>query len=99
MIRSFVAVRARSFLIAVVAALVVTGAVTLAHPAAAAGPGTNYAIDDQFTSSRTSRWPPDRFDKIIHFGAYSQPGRVYDRSDGAVRRTGDWNQLQSRPTE
>ncbi|TMM33729.1 MAG: alpha-L-fucosidase [Actinobacteria bacterium] len=94
MIRSFVAVRARSFLIAVVAALVVTGAVTLAHPAAAAGPGTNYAIDDQFTSSRTSWWRSARFGMFIHFGAYSQLGGVYTRSDGTVCRSAEWIKRQ-----
>ena len=75
---------------AVAAALVATGAVALAHPAAAAGPGTNYAVDDQFTSSRTSWWRSDRFGMFIHFGAYSQLEGVYPKPDGTTCRSAEW---------
>jgi alpha-L-fucosidase len=40
-----------------------------AAAAPAAGPGTNYAIDDPFTSARTQWWRDDRFGMFIHFGA------------------------------
>ena len=90
MIRSFVAVRVRFFLIAVAAALVSAGAVAFPHPAAAAAPGTNYAVDDQFTSSRTSWWRSARFGMFIHFGTYSQLEGVYTRSDGTVCRSAEW---------
>jgi alpha-L-fucosidase len=82
MIRSFVAL------------LVAAGAVALAHPAAAAGPGTNYAVDDQFSSARTSWWRSARFGMFIHFGAYSQLEGVYTRPDGTVCRNAEWIKRQ-----
>ncbi|MFI0710189.1 alpha-L-fucosidase [Streptomyces inhibens] len=56
----------------------------------AAGPGTNHATDDPFTSSRTSWWRQDRFGMFIHFGAYSNLEGEYTRPDGTVCRNAEW---------
>lgn len=70
--------------------LAVTGAGVSAGPAAAAGPGTNHAADDPFTSSRTSWFRSDKFGMFIHFGAYSQYEGEYTRADGTVCRNAEW---------
>lgn len=54
------------------------------------GPGTNHAVDDAFTSDRTSWWRQDRFGMFIHFGAYSQMEGEYTRPDGTVCRDAEW---------
>ncbi len=59
-------------------------------PRATAGPGTNHAIDDPFTSERTSWWRQDRFGMFIHFGAYSNLEGEYTRPDGTVCRNAEW---------
>ncbi|MFG2888781.1 alpha-L-fucosidase [Streptomyces sp. NPDC048248] len=59
-------------------------------PRVTAGPGTNHAIDDPFTSERTSWWRQDRFGMFIHFGAYSNLEGEYTRPDGTVCRNAEW---------
>ncbi|ANW22461.1 alpha-L-fucosidase (plasmid) [Streptomyces clavuligerus] len=54
------------------------------------GQGTNYAVDDPFTSARTAWWRQDRFGMFIHFGAYSQLEGEYTRPDGTVCRDAEW---------
>ncbi|MFE1953712.1 alpha-L-fucosidase [Streptomyces sp. NPDC059524] len=65
-------------------------------PAAAgatgAGPGTDYAHDDPFTSERTDWWRQDRFGMFIHFSAYSNWEGEYPRADGTVCRDAEWIQ-------
>ncbi len=60
----------------------------------ASGPGTNYAIDDPFTSARTQWWRDDRFGMFIHFGAYSNLEGEYTRPDGTVCRNAEWIQRE-----
>ncbi|MEV0260170.1 alpha-L-fucosidase [Streptomyces sp. NPDC050617] len=60
----------------------------------AAGPGTNFAVDDPFTSDRTSWWRQDRFGMFIHFGAYSNLEGEYRRPDGTVCRDAEWIKRQ-----
>ncbi|WP_107058596.1 alpha-L-fucosidase [Streptomyces rimosus] len=62
------------------------GAAAAAEP----GPGTNYAIDDPFTSDRTSWFRADRFGMFIHFGAYSNLEGEYTRPNGTVCRNAEW---------
>ena len=59
-------------------------------PRPAAGPGTNHAFDDPFTSDRTRWWRDDRFGMFIHFGVYSHLGGEYTRPDGTVCRDAEW---------
>lgn len=59
---------------------------------AAAGPGTNYATDDPFTSARTQWWRDARFGMFIHFGVYSHLAGEYTRPDGTVCRDAEWIQ-------
>ena len=61
-----------------------------APPGPVAGPGTNHATDDPFTSDRTSWWRQDRFGMFIHFGAYSNLEGEYTRPDGTVCRNAEW---------
>src|SRR6266498_2707396 len=61
-----------------------------ADSALTAGPGTNSAVDDPFTSARTSWWRNDRFGMFIHFGAYSFLEGEYTRSDGTICRDAEW---------
>jgi len=63
--------------------------VTTSRPAAAA-PGTNYAVDDPFTSARTNWWRSNRFGMFIHFGDYSYWEGEYTRPDGTVCRNAEW---------
>jgi alpha-L-fucosidase len=80
-------------LVAVLATLALITPVTLAvttRSAAAAGPGTNYAWDDPFTSARTSWWRDDRFGMFIHFGDYSYWEGEYTRPDGTVCQNAEW---------
>lgn len=58
--------------------------------AAPAGPGTNYAVDDPFTSPRTAWWRDARFGMFIHFGAYSWWGGQYARPDGTLCQDAEW---------
>lgn len=60
----------------------------------ASGPGTNYAIDDPFTSDRTAWWRDGRFGMFIHFGAYSHLEGEYTRPDGSVCRGAEWIQRE-----
>ncbi|MBO2449506.1 alpha-L-fucosidase [Actinomadura barringtoniae] len=64
--------------------------VTPGSAAAAGGPGTNYASDDPFTSSRTAWWRDARFGMFIHFGDYSNWEGEYTRPDGTVCRDAEW---------
>ncbi|MFJ6787320.1 alpha-L-fucosidase [Streptomyces angustmyceticus] len=65
-------------------------------PRPAAGPGTNHATDDPFTSSRTSWWRQSRFGMFIHFGAYSNLEGEYTRPDGTVCRNAEWIKRECR---
>ncbi|HEU4423007.1 MAG TPA: alpha-L-fucosidase [Pilimelia sp.] len=56
----------------------------------AAAPGTNHAVDDPFTSSRTAWWREARFGMFIHFGDYSYWGGEYTRPDGTVCQDAEW---------
>lgn len=58
--------------------------------AAAGGPGTNHAVDDPFTSERTSWYRQDKFGMFIHFGAYSNLEGAYTRPDGSVCENAEW---------
>ena len=60
----------------------------------AAGPGTNYAVDDPFTADRTRWWRQDRFGMFIHFGVYSHLEGEYTRPDGSVCRNAEWIQRE-----
>jgi alpha-L-fucosidase len=64
--------------------------VAMADRAVAAGPGTNYAFDDPFTSARLAWWRNGRFGMFIHFGAYSHLEGEYTRPDGTVCRDAEW---------
>ncbi|MGW6932894.1 alpha-L-fucosidase [Lentzea sp. NPDC054927] len=55
-----------------------------------AGPGTNYATDDPFTSERTQWFRDARFGMFIHFGGYSQLEGEYQRSDGSTCQDAEW---------
>lgn len=55
-----------------------------------AGPGTDYATDDPFTSARTNWFRQDRFGMFIHFGSYSNWEGEYRRPDGSVCRNAEW---------
>ncbi|TWP43238.1 alpha-L-fucosidase [Lentzea tibetensis] len=55
-----------------------------------AGPGTNHAVDDPFTSERTSWYRDARFGMFIHFGAYSHLEGEYKRSDGSTCQDAEW---------
>ncbi|MEU5211119.1 alpha-L-fucosidase [Streptomyces sp. NPDC020742] len=72
--------------------LAATGPAAGAKPPARtdAGPGTNHATDDPFTSARTAWWRQDRFGMFIHFGAYSNLEGEYTRPDGTVCRNAEW---------
>ncbi|HEY3035794.1 MAG TPA: alpha-L-fucosidase, partial [Streptosporangiaceae bacterium] len=61
-----------------------------ARTSVAAGPGTNYAVDDPFTSSRTYWWRYNRFGMFIHFGTYSALEGEYTQPDGTVCRNAEW---------
>ena len=67
----------------------VTVAIT-SGPAAAAGPGTNYAADDPFTSARTYWYRYNRFGMFIHFGAYSHLEGEWRKPDGTLCRNAEW---------
>ncbi|AZM48739.1 alpha-L-fucosidase [Streptomyces sp. WAC 06738] len=90
-----------------VAAALAASALPAAMPAAvakaaprAAGPGTDYAVDDPFTSDRTSWFRQDRFGMFIHFGAYSNLEGEYTRPDGTVCRNAEWIKRECNiPTE
>jgi alpha-L-fucosidase len=58
----------------------------------AAGPGTNYAVDDPFTAARTAWWRDAKFGMFVHFGDYSAWGGEYTRPDGTVCRDAEWIQ-------
>jgi alpha-L-fucosidase len=60
----------------------------------AAGPGTNYAIDDPFIADRTQWWRDARFGMFIHFGAYSNLEGEFSRPDGTVCRNAEWIQRE-----
>ncbi|QKW06441.1 alpha-L-fucosidase [Streptomyces sp. NA04227] len=84
-------------LLATVAPAVQAAPASVSAPSAAAraeapatGPGTNYATDDPFTSSRTSWYRQDKFGMFIHFGAYSNLEGEYTRPDGSVCRNAEW---------
>ncbi|MFW6691103.1 alpha-L-fucosidase [Streptomyces sp. MAR4 CNX-425] len=77
---------------AVPATLSAAGAAAAAP--AATGPGTDHAVDDPFTSDRTSWFRQDRFGMFIHFGAYSHLEGEYTRPDGTVCRDAEWIQRQ-----
>jgi alpha-L-fucosidase len=62
--------------------------------AATTGPGTNYATDDPFVSSRTAWWRNAGFGMFIHFGAYSQLEGEYTRPDGTLCRNAEWIKRQ-----
>src|SRR6266540_1011294 len=87
--RVLVALLATLGLIVPVAAAV-SADVATAGPALAAGPGTNSAVDDAFTSARTAWWRDSRFGMFIHFGAYSFLEGEYTRSDGTICRDAEW---------
>jgi alpha-L-fucosidase len=55
-----------------------------------AGPGTNHATDDPFTSPRTQWFRDARFGMFIHFGGYSQLEGEYQRSDGSTCQDAEW---------
>ncbi|TJZ57016.1 alpha-L-fucosidase [Streptomyces piniterrae] len=78
--------------------LAVGGPATAAKAPArsAAGPGTNHATDDPFTSERTSWWRQDRFGMFIHFGAYSNLEGEYTAPDGTVCRNAEWIKRECR---
>ncbi len=86
--RVLVALLATLGLIVPVAA--VSADIATAGPALAAGPGTNSAVDDAFTSARTAWWRDSRFGMFIHFGAYSFLEGEYTRSDGTICRDAEW---------
>ncbi|MGW8552302.1 alpha-L-fucosidase [Streptomyces tubercidicus] len=65
-------------------------------PRPVAGPGTNHATDDPFTSPRTSWWRQSRFGMFIHFGAYSNLEGEYTRPDGTVCRNAEWIKRECR---
>jgi alpha-L-fucosidase len=60
------------------------------NAAAAPGPGTNYAVDDPFTSPRMAWWRDATFGMFIHFGAYSYWGGEYRKPDGTVCQDAEW---------
>ena len=77
-------------------AAVLLGAVGLlvAHNASAAvGPGTNYAVDDPFTSARTAWWRDGKFGMFIHFGDYTAWGGEYRKPDGTICKDAEWIKL------
>ncbi|MEO3850317.1 alpha-L-fucosidase [Streptomyces sp. B8F3] len=80
----------------VVAAALTAAALPSASAASteATGPGTDYAVDDPFTSDRTSWFRQDRFGMFIHFGAYSNLEGEYTRPDGTVCRNAEWIQRE-----
>jgi alpha-L-fucosidase len=77
---------------AVVAVGVVIGLVPYIA-SAAVGPGTNYAVDDPFTSARTAWWRDAKFGMFIHFGDYTYWGGEYQRSDGTICKDAEWIKL------
>ena len=79
-----------AFALATVLALVPGGASAAAPHRAAAGPGTNYAVDDPFTAQRTAWWRDAKFGMFIHFGAYSYWGGEYTRPDGTLCQDAEW---------
>ena len=77
-------------------AAVLLGAVGLlvTHNASAAvGPGTNYAVDDPFTSARTAWWRDGKFGMFIHFGDYTAWGGEYRKPDGTICKDAEWIKL------
>ncbi|WP_245757318.1 alpha-L-fucosidase [Amycolatopsis xylanica] len=79
----------RTIVIAVISALL-----SPAPVAAAPGPGTNYAVDDAFTSPRTAWWRDAKFGMFVHFGDYSGWGGEYRRPDGTICRDAEWIRLR-----
>jgi alpha-L-fucosidase len=77
--------------VAAIASMLPGGAAGASH-GRAAGPGTNYAVDDPFTSGRTAWWREARFGMFVHFGDYSAWGGEYTRPDGTVCRDAEWIQ-------
>jgi alpha-L-fucosidase len=73
-----------------VALLVTLMSVTWWSVPAQAAPGSNYAVDDPFTSDRTSWYRQDRFGMFIHFGAYSQLEGEWKRPDGTTCQDAEW---------
>jgi len=61
---------------------------------ALAGPGTNYAVDDPFISTRTAWWRTAKFGMFIHLGAYTYWGGEYTRPDGTLCRDAEWIKLR-----
>ncbi len=55
-----------------------------------AGPGSNHAVDDPFTSQRAQWFRDARFGMFIHFGGYSQLEGEYQRSDGSTCQDAEW---------
>src|SRR3954471_7897214 len=77
---------------AVIVAGLLPGVAAATAAQKAAGPGTNYAVDDPFTSPRTAWWREARFGMFVHFGDYSAWGGEYTRPDGTVCRDAEWIQ-------
>ncbi|MGW0516020.1 alpha-L-fucosidase [Crossiella sp. NPDC003009] len=70
--------------LALAAALAVLSAPAQARPAAQPGPGTNFVVDDPFTSPRARWWRTDRFGLFLHLGAYTQFEGVHTFPDGST---------------
>lgn len=85
--RRLVASAAAAVVLGVLVALVPHGA------SAAVGPGTNYAVDDPFTSARTAWWRDGKFGMFIHFGDYTYWGGEYRRPDGTICKDAEWIKL------
>jgi alpha-L-fucosidase len=77
-------------LLLVIPLVLTSPAAVVAQPVA--GPGTNHAIDDPFTSARTRWWRDAGFGMFIHFGVYSHLAGEYTRPDGSVCRDAEWIQ-------
>ncbi len=77
-------------LLGTLALIVPVTLVATSGSAVAAGPGTNYAVDDPFTSARTYWWRSSRFGMFIHFGDYSYWEGEYTRPDGTVCQNAEW---------
>ncbi|QUH00767.1 alpha-L-fucosidase [Saccharopolyspora erythraea] len=81
-------------LLAVGGTVALTAGVPAQAETAPPGPGTNFAVDDVFTSARTQWWRDARFGMFIHHGAYSQLEGEYTRPDGTVCRNAEWIQRE-----
>src|SRR6266536_3990597 len=77
-------------LLGTLALIVPVTLVATSGSAVAAGPGTNYAVDDPFTSARTYWWRSSRYGMFIHFGDYSYWEGEYTRPDGSVCQNAEW---------